>query len=117
MLVYVRPSNEALLRARVPGAQDQRGSLPIFFTLRVLRARRMVGGPLSLFQLVRASQSSFMKRDIVVENRGLRLMGRLHCVTYDTLFVKREGNFVGCVAGEKGEVDRVFYLSESRSAR
>jgi len=24
-LVYVRPSNEALLRARVPGAQDQRG--------------------------------------------------------------------------------------------
>ncbi len=24
MLVYVRPSNEALLRARVPGAQDQR---------------------------------------------------------------------------------------------
>ena len=23
MLVYVRPSNEALLRARVPGAQDQ----------------------------------------------------------------------------------------------
>ena len=25
MLVYVRQSNEALLRARVPGAQDQRG--------------------------------------------------------------------------------------------
>jgi len=25
MLVYVRPSNEALLGARVPGAQDQRG--------------------------------------------------------------------------------------------
>jgi hypothetical protein len=25
MLVYVRPSNEALLRARVPGAQDQGG--------------------------------------------------------------------------------------------
>jgi len=25
MLVNVRPSNEALLRARVPGAQDQRG--------------------------------------------------------------------------------------------
>ena len=25
MLVSVRPSNEALLRARVPGAQDQRG--------------------------------------------------------------------------------------------
>ena len=25
MLVYLRPSNEALLRARVPGAQDQRG--------------------------------------------------------------------------------------------
>ena len=29
MLVYVRPSNEALLRARVPGAQDQRGCPPI----------------------------------------------------------------------------------------
>ena len=25
MLIYVRPSNEALLRARVPGAQGQRG--------------------------------------------------------------------------------------------
>jgi hypothetical protein len=25
MLVYVRPSNEALLRVRVPGAQDQCG--------------------------------------------------------------------------------------------
>jgi hypothetical protein len=33
MLVYVRPSNEALLRARVPGAQDQRGcpSIPLSF--------------------------------------------------------------------------------------
>ena len=29
MLVYVRPSNEALLRARVPGAQGQRGCPPI----------------------------------------------------------------------------------------
>ena len=31
MLVYVRPSNEALLRARVPGAQDQQGcpSIPL----------------------------------------------------------------------------------------
>ena len=28
MLVYVRPSNEALLRARVPGAQDRRGCPP-----------------------------------------------------------------------------------------
>jgi hypothetical protein len=33
MLVYVRPSNEALLRARVPGAQDQRGSPSSFFAL------------------------------------------------------------------------------------
>ena len=31
MLGYVRPSNEALLRVRVPGAQDQHGcpSFPI----------------------------------------------------------------------------------------
>jgi hypothetical protein len=44
MLVYVRPSNEALLRARVPGAQDQHGyPLPILFTVRVLRARRAPG--------------------------------------------------------------------------
>ena len=28
MLVQVRPSNEALLRARVPGAQDHVGVLP-----------------------------------------------------------------------------------------
>jgi len=35
MLVYVRPSNEALLRARVPGAQDQHGDpLPIFYRAR-----------------------------------------------------------------------------------
>jgi hypothetical protein len=31
MLVYVRPSNEALLRARVPGTQDQRGRPSIPF--------------------------------------------------------------------------------------
>jgi len=49
MLVYVRPSNEALLRARVPGAQDQRGWPPIFFTVRVLRARRAPGRFLAFF--------------------------------------------------------------------
>jgi hypothetical protein len=35
MLIYVRPSNEALLRARVPGAQDQRGCpAPPFYRAR-----------------------------------------------------------------------------------
>ncbi len=34
MLVEVRPSNEALLRARVPGAQDQRGCPSIPFIVR-----------------------------------------------------------------------------------
>ena len=43
MLVYVRPSNEALLRARVPGAQDQRGCPPISFIVRVPRARKAPG--------------------------------------------------------------------------
>ena len=33
MLVQVRPSNEALLRARVPGAQDHVGALPILFVV------------------------------------------------------------------------------------
>ena len=34
MLVYVRPSNEALLRARVSGAQDQHGCpLPVLFSI------------------------------------------------------------------------------------
>ncbi len=42
MLVYVRPSNEALLRARVPGAQEQQGYPSHLFIVRVLRARRMV---------------------------------------------------------------------------
>jgi hypothetical protein len=32
MLVYVRPSNEALLRARVPGAQGQRERHSIFLS-------------------------------------------------------------------------------------
>ena len=34
MLVCVRPSNEALLRARVPGAQDQHGCPPILYRAR-----------------------------------------------------------------------------------
>jgi hypothetical protein len=44
-------------------------------------------------------------------------MGRLRSVICDTLFVRREGGFAGCVAGEKGEVDRVFHLCELRLAR
>ncbi len=32
MLVCVRPSNEALLRARVPGAQDQRAPSHLFLS-------------------------------------------------------------------------------------
>jgi hypothetical protein len=43
MLVYVRPSNEALLRARVPGAQDHMGVLPLLFIVRPLRAREPAG--------------------------------------------------------------------------
>jgi hypothetical protein len=39
MLVYVRPSNEALLRARVPGALDQRGC-PSSFSSCGLREHR-----------------------------------------------------------------------------
>ena len=42
MLVYVRPSNEALLRARVPGAQDQRGCPSIPFIVRVPRAQKII---------------------------------------------------------------------------
>jgi hypothetical protein len=42
MLVYVRPSNEALLRARVPGAQVQSGSFSTPFYRGTLRVRRMV---------------------------------------------------------------------------
>jgi len=48
MVVYVRPSNEALLRARVPGAQDQRGCPSIPFIVRVLRAKRAPGRSLLL---------------------------------------------------------------------
>ena len=40
MLVYVRPSNEALLRARAPGAQDQRGCPSNLFIVGALRAQR-----------------------------------------------------------------------------
>jgi len=42
MLVYVRPSNEALPRARVPGAQDQRGGPSHLFIVGALRVRRTV---------------------------------------------------------------------------
>ena len=42
MLVYVRPSNEALPRTRVPGAQDQRGDPSHLFIVGALRARRTV---------------------------------------------------------------------------
>ena len=57
MLVYVRPSNEALLRARVPGAQNQRGCLPIFFIVRVLRARRAPGRALPILLRARAPEA------------------------------------------------------------
>ena len=40
MLVYVRPSNEALLRARVPGAQDHMGPFQSLFIVGALRAQR-----------------------------------------------------------------------------
>ena len=39
MLVYVRPSNEALLRARVPGVLDQCGCHSIPFIVGALGAR------------------------------------------------------------------------------
>ena len=48
MLVYVRPSNEALLRARVPGAQDQRGRTPISFIVRVPGAKKLSPGSSAL---------------------------------------------------------------------
>jgi hypothetical protein len=38
MVVYVRPSNEALLRARVPGAQDHHGCLSNLFIVGALPA-------------------------------------------------------------------------------
>src|ERR1051325_12129145 len=50
MLVYVRPSNEALLRARVPGAQDQRGYPSNLFIVGALRARRVARGPVDSLQ-------------------------------------------------------------------
>ena len=49
MLVYVRPSNEALLRARVPGAQDQRGCPSLPFD----RARSATRRPVCLLPAVR----------------------------------------------------------------
>jgi hypothetical protein len=49
MLVYVRPSNEALLRARVPGAQDQCGCRSTPFIVRVLPAKGHLAAPFSFF--------------------------------------------------------------------
>jgi hypothetical protein len=47
MLVYVRPSNEALLRARVPGAQDQRGCPSSFSSCALREHRRPIGTHIS----------------------------------------------------------------------
>ena len=49
MLVYVRPSSEALLRARVPGAQDQCGcaSSP-FYRVRSASERGITATPIPL---------------------------------------------------------------------
>ena len=47
MLVNVRPSNEALPRARVPGAQDQRGG-PSHIFYRARSASKKDAGLLSL---------------------------------------------------------------------
>jgi hypothetical protein len=54
MLVNVRPSNEALLRTRVPGAQTNVGVLPILFIVRVLRARMAPGRSLPILRRARA---------------------------------------------------------------
>ena len=63
MLVYVRPSNEALLRARVPGAQEQHGCpLPILFTVRVLRARRAPDRSLPILLRPRVARAQEINR-------------------------------------------------------
>ncbi len=55
MLVYVRPSNEALLRARVPGAQDQRGCPSHHF---IVRSCKQEGGtwPFLLILLLQSAE-------------------------------------------------------------
>jgi HEAT repeats len=50
MLVYVRPTNEALLRARVPGAQDQCGCPPIPSSCTFCEQEGYLAAPSHLFQ-------------------------------------------------------------------
>jgi hypothetical protein len=62
MLVYLRPSNEALLRSRVPGAQDQRGcpSNPFYR-----------GGSASTETMPAVSPLPFQARSISLKGWGL----------------------------------------------
>jgi hypothetical protein len=72
MLVDVRPSNEALLRARVPGAQDQHGCPSIPFIVRVLRARRAPGrSPPSLILELTGNRQSRSDRNHTGINASL----------------------------------------------
>jgi hypothetical protein len=59
MLVYVRPSNEALLRARVPGAQDHMGALPIL----IYRGGSASTETLPAASLLSFKACSFLSRD------------------------------------------------------
>jgi hypothetical protein len=59
MLVYVRPSNEALLRARVPGAQDHMGALPIL----IYRGGSASTETLPAASLLSFQACSFLSRD------------------------------------------------------
>jgi|CXWL01.1.fsa_nt_gi hypothetical protein len=68
MLVYVRPSNEALLRARVPGAQDQRGCPPI------LQARSFSLQGWGLIDLpLRASNEGLLRPRVARAQKIIRL--------------------------------------------
>ena len=81
MLGYVRPSNEALLRARVPGAQDQRRCPSILFIVRVLRARRTPGHSLlTLREQIELNQFRFgnFRNRFTVDN-----IGRPHRMQFD----------------------------------
>ena len=78
MLVYVRPSNEALLRARVPGAQDQRGCHSIPFIVRVPRAGGRPGCPSHPFQGTHSGSAGDRSTPTIpsnAENLAEELMG------------------------------------------
>ncbi len=136
MLVYVRPSNEALLRARVPGAQDQRGcpsnpfhrggsasrrdgaapsSTQIFLSLSNLARRDSTGG--AVLWILSSSFPLWWPVVFFGQVAGLGQTARVHCPSFLPLLIPVAVRSKGPVGGlpHRARIGRALF-HRARSA-